>query len=84
MTIQELETGKRLFDAIKANERVLEHFKAKEAEPDKIGILVNFFTNSNNLHASSSKKELAQFLYDMLVASIEASIDSDKKALNAL
>ena len=84
MTIQELEAGKKLFDAIKANERVLEHFKSKEADPDKIGILVNFFTNCNNLHASSSKKELAQFLYDMLVSSIEASIDLDKKALSVL
>ncbi len=84
MTIQELETGKKLLDAINANERVLEYLKTKEADPDKKGILVNFLTQCNNLHASISKNELGDVLFEHLKFQIEDQLQADKKALDAL
>lgn len=84
MTIKELETGKKLFDAIKANERVLEHLNNYKNDHDKTGILVKFLTQCKNLNASISKDELAQFLFDMLVDRVTSFNEAAKKALDAL
>jgi len=84
MTVQQLEAGKKLQDAISDNRRVLEHLRSKKTDTDKIEVLVNFLTRCGNLHASVSKKDLAQLLYDNLVGFVETLVDSDQKALEAL
>lgn len=85
MTIQQLEAAKKLHDAIKENDRVLEHLmKYTTQDPDKIGILCNFFNECRNLHASIPKQELAANLYDTLIEIIKNRIDADRKALEAL
>lgn len=84
MTYEQLETGKKIQESIRANERVLEHFRAKKTELDKIGVLVNFFTNCNNLHGSLSKKELAEMLYGFLVQTIEVQVKADQEIFENL
>ena len=84
MTIQQLETAKKLHDAIKDNKRVLEHLTRNNPTPDKINVLFEFLTKCGNLHASIPKQELAANLYDTLIEIIENRLDADNKALDAL
>jgi hypothetical protein len=73
-----------LHDAIKDNERVLEHLKAKKSDKDKVGVLLNFLTQCGNLNASIPKRELGQMLFEHLELSLRATLDADRKTLEAL
>lgn len=84
MTVQQLETAKKLHDAIKDNERVLEHLTRNSSSPDAINVLFDFFTKCGNLHASIPKNDLAKILLEHLALSILATLQSDKEALEAL
>lgn len=84
MTPHTLDTANKLNDAIRSNERVLEHLNRNKEEPNKLEVLVNFLTHCNNLHASIDKKTLAQLLYDHLILTIENTLVADKDALDKL
>lgn len=84
MTVQQLETAKKLHDAIKDNERVLEHLARNTSNPDKINVLFEFLTKCGNLHASITKNDLGQMLFDHLVLKIEERLEVDRKALDLL
>ena len=84
MTVQQLETAKKLHDAIKDNERVLEHMARNTSNPDKINVLFEFLTKCGNLHASITKNDLGQMLFDHLVLKIEERLEVDRKALDLL
>lgn len=84
MTVQQLETAKKLHDAIKDNERVLEHLTRNSSTPDKINVLFEFLTKCGNLHASITKNDLGQMLFEHLVLKIEERLDADKKELELL
>jgi hypothetical protein len=84
MTIQQLETAKKLHDAIKDNERVFDYLSRTRSNPDTINVLFEFFTKCGNLNASIPKDDLAKILFEYLSLTIKTVLDADRKKLEAL